>query len=165
MTRATSLPQAAALSLLLMACGEETGLPDAGTAFDAGVPSDAGTPLDAGLPDAGGFACAPAFAGCTTFEDRTDNAAERTVRFGGTLGLAFDPKCLRVRAGELVMINGDFTAHPIAAACGPTLPQFSSPAAGAVTALFDSPGLYGYYSLTAGDAAGGGMAGAIDVVP
>ncbi|MFO0626864.1 MAG: plastocyanin/azurin family copper-binding protein [Polyangiales bacterium] len=62
--------------------------------------------------DAGGDAavhgCEPA-----RFVDRSDAAADRTVSFGGAVGMAFSPPCLTVAAGQSVRFAGMFAVHPL----------------------------------------------------
>jgi plastocyanin len=126
---------------------------DAGAGEDGGV-EDASTPG----PDAGGIPGCPGFAGCTTFDDRTDPSAARTVSFACC---AYTPHCMRIKAGQAVTFSGSFTAHPLAQACGPA-PVVSN-SAGPFT--FDAPGAYGYFCEVHGGGDGSGMAGAIEGVP
>ena len=102
------------------------------------------------------------FAGCSTFQDVTLGTA--TVSFGGAAGIAYSPKCLKVKAGQMVTFQGGFGVHPLAQACGPA--QVITNGTGTQTAFtFSVAGTYGFYCTLHGSAAGTGMAGALLVVP
>ncbi len=51
---------------------------------------------------------------CKTFVDRSGPNDDRTVQFGGTLGLAYSPACIEVASGQTVTFEGDFSVDPIA---------------------------------------------------
>lgn len=106
----------------------------------------------------------PVVAGCkmSSFIDGSESNQITTA------GAAFNPKCLRIKAGASVTIQGT-KRHPLAAmpdidgAINPfaTTQPFETPQ----TRKMDQPGLYGYFCDSHGDAQGNGMAGAILVVP
>ena len=47
------------------------------------------------------------------FTDRSDPSAAREVRFGGSLGMAYSPACIRVAVGQTVRFSGAFGSHPL----------------------------------------------------
>lgn len=126
------------------------------SALDA-APADA-----AGPPDAIGL-CGVGFAGCSAYVDRTGEAAV-TITVGDDF---YDPRCLRVTAGTQVTI-GASDSHPVAAApCSPD-DFIGAPSSGvAITTSYQvtTAGTYGYWCTSHGTPSGGGMAGAIQVVP
>lgn len=111
--------------------------------------------------------------GCTTFIDRSTPGDTRTVEFGGAVGLAYAPKCLRIRAGQTVTFNGAFSDHPLSRGVAPSRAT-SNPAApannpivgtaGGTTAAFTFPdaGLFPYYCEAHQDM---GMFGVVEVIP
>lgn len=138
---------------------------DAGS--DASFAEDAAQPSDASVPDAGdaeaGTACTiAAFAGCTTFEDRTAAGAERTVTFQD---FAYTPKCIRIKAGQALLFQGDFDRHPLVTSCGPSLPLDHRSGMTPASFVLSAPGRYGYYCLDHGNAVGEVMSASVDVVP
>jgi plastocyanin len=109
--------------------------------------------------------CPANFSGCTGWVDLTQ-ATSPTVTFPGS-GERYAPSCVRIRLGQTVTFQGGaFGSHPLLQACGPVqnvLPSTSSGSSLMVT--FDRAlGTFGYYCQQHGSSAGGGMAGAIDVV-
>ena len=104
--------------------------------------------------------CPEAFAGCTEFVDRTRPNQARDIDFDFKL---YQPKCLRIRAGQQAQFIGTFTNHPLHGACGGTIPRVTNGTSRVVT--FNTPGRYGYYCTNHGNPTGVGMAGLIDVVP
>lgn len=159
---------------LVMLCGC---LPQVGPrVVDGGV--DAGPVPDGGCASAlacdsgvcaAGRCVAPedpcgAFAGCTTFTDLTDAAADRRIVFPRN-GDRYQPQCARVRFGQSVTFEGDFTEHGLASACGPVASGLSASSGTRFTLTFDRAlGVFGYHCTKHGEATGTGMAGAIDVV-
>jgi plastocyanin len=129
-----------------------------GAAPDGGVPSDAGAPLDGGALTA----CAASYAGCSqsAFDasDFTAPGADRTVSF---TCCEYTPNCLKIKVGQSVTFSGAFSSHPLAQGCGPA--ALITNGAGPFT--FNTPGDYGFYCTAHGTRSGGGMAGAIQVVP
>ncbi len=98
----------------------------------------------------------PGINGCTTFTNATMTSASRTINFGGSLGNAYDQKCLAVAAGQSVIWSGDFSAHPLqpglapsqqagADAGSPNNPIQSTNSGNSVTFTFATPGYYPYY--------------------
>ncbi len=138
------------LLLLAIACLPQVGPPvDGGAEHEDGGASPDGGPVEV---DAGDPGC-PGFAGCTTFTDGT------TITFPNGND-TYAPKCLRIRAGQAVTFTGDRGNHPLRFVCGPsTLPSSAS------QVTLSVPGVWGYYCSDHGTASGGGMAGAIEVVP
>src|SRR5262249_30483521 len=106
------------------------------------------------------------FAGCTTFEDRTADT-EVVVDFGGDAGLAYSPKCVRIKVGARITFTGDFATHPIAEACAPEGGSYfaASNFEGSIGGQFMVAGVYGYFCEVHGDETGVGMSGAFEVVP
>jgi plastocyanin len=151
----------------LGACSDDTNAPkpDVGGVKDQGAKKD-GVSADKGAgPDAAGSACAAAYAGCTTYQDLTGSSATRTVTFGGTVGNAYDPKCVQVKVGQSVTFSGGtFSFHPLAQACGPA-PVITAGTGTTASFTFNTAGIYGYYCTVHGTASGTGMAGSIQVVP
>lgn len=160
------------LALVLASCGDDSQpAQDRGVVADRGGgeaslrdagPSEAAPPGDQGPKplEAAAGGCSAGFAGCTSFSDGTTGTP--TVSFPG---LAYDPKCLRVKVGQTVSFSGSFSAHPLEQACGPATVIASTSTGSSASFSFSKPGLYGYYCTLHGTSAGSGMAGAIEVVP
>ncbi len=132
----------------------------------AGLSACGGGETGAGPTDAGGgggaTACAAAYAGCQSYVAPDGGTA--VVDFGGTLGNAYAPKCLKVAKGTTVTFNGAFGTHPLAQGCGPAATITNG--SGATKAItFDNAGTFGYYCTSHGQSAGSGMAGSIEVTP
>lgn len=142
---------------------------DSGSVADTGTSQDTGTGTDGAVP-----ACTADFAGCVEADAGVDGgaaqfvdngAADAMIDFGGSVGLAYSPKCLKIKAGQKVMWMGDFSFHPLSpAACNPsggdTIPATSSGTSTTVT--FTKTGTYGYYCQVHG--APGGSASAMNGV-
>jgi plastocyanin len=109
-----------------------------------------------------GAACLSAFAGCVSFTDSTAVDADRTVHFQD---YDYNPKCLMVRAGQIVTFSGDFIRHPLTPSCGPELLLEYRDTATAASFVMGAVGIYGYYCLDHGNPQGDVMSGAIQVVP
>jgi hypothetical protein len=132
------------------------------------VSTEAASPSTIEAPDSfqgdlnPGPVCDTAFAGCLSFVDATAADSVRTIRFQD---YSYDPKCLMVRAGQLVAFSGDFNRHPLTPSCGPDL--LLEYRGDSTSASFAMPavGLYGYYCLDHGNPQGEVMSGAIKVVP
>src|SRR5262245_66645423 len=59
--------------------------------------------------------------------------AQVTVRFGGALGFAYQPDCLRVSPGTQVTFSGEFDEHPLVGgtvSAGAKMPDPTSPFGG-----------------------------------
>ena len=106
---------------------------------------------------------------CTNFKDRSAAGADRTVIFGGDIGLSFSPRCMDIAVGQSVDFQGDFSVHPIAAGTGPTSTAdgspnnpITTPAPGAtdMSFTFSTAGQYPFFCQ---QHVGGGMAGVIRV--
>jgi plastocyanin len=182
---------AAAVSVGFVACSTDTSSSggDAGTAPDGGVDTgvsttrpdtstgdagaaDTGTAQDAGTDSAAAL-CDSTFAGCTEVDAGGEagvgnvfldvGAADQTIDFGGSLGTVYAPRCLKIKAGQKVTWNGDFSSHPLTAAgCNPpggdAIPATSTGTTTSVT--FATKGTYGFYCMNHG--AGGGSASAMN---
>lgn len=83
-----------------------------------------------------------------------------------TSGTNFTPKCLRVKAGATVAIQGS-NHHPLSAMAdiGGAQNPFATTMAATEpqTRKMDQPGTYGYFCENHGDPSGSGMAGVIVV--
>ncbi|HXU06013.1 MAG TPA: plastocyanin/azurin family copper-binding protein [Polyangia bacterium] len=100
----------------------------------------------------------------------TDYVAGTTISFGGNVGFAYDPHCLKVQAGASVTFSGDFSFHPLepSAMRGNTtsnpITAISAGIDGGTTASFTFPnaGFYAYFcSFHGASDTGAGMAGVI----
>lgn len=168
--------------LALLACGGGSA-PSRVPSNDAAVVPETPPPDEASSPDSAvdapdsaiadvesGSGCPQVFAGCTSFVDRTDPQADRTVAFQN---YDYVPQCLAIRAGQTVTFRGNFYFHPLRTGCGPS-PVLDSRNTGVedagdngrLTFTLTLPGLYGYYCLDHGSADGTvRMSAAIDVLP
>lgn len=121
-----------------------------------------------------GSSLQPGINGCTNnnYTNATDAGTSITINFGGTLGNAYNPKCLAIAAGQSVTWNGDLGFHPLKPGLAPS--QQGGPDAGSpnnpiqstisgstVTFTFTTPGVYPYY-CSAHQAQG--MFGAVSVL-
>jgi plastocyanin len=129
------------LGLGLGACSDDNGT-GAPTGSDGGV--DAGGGQDSGGGDGGGDSgAAEAVNGCTTFEDRTAEGANRTLTWDFSITTSPD-RCIRVKAGQTVTWEGSLEAHPLLPSGGDS----PSPVSGVDTTTgevtFPSAGTFGY---------------------
>jgi plastocyanin len=117
-----------------------------------------------------GGACVASVNGCTiaTADDRTADTAV-TIDFGGVLGNAYAPRCIRVAVGTTLTFQGNFGFHPHVGgqvSGGVKMPQGSGPffpdTSTGTTANFvmSSAGTFPYYC---NPHATGGMTGAVFV--
>jgi len=136
---------AAAAAVAVAGCGSDGG---SGTV-------DSGPTVDAQRGN-------PGFAGCTTFADMTAVGANRTITADG-VNLVWNPKCIRIRQGQSVMISTTVD-HPFTPAANNPGGELSSTTAPATRTL-GTVGVYGFFCANHGTPSGGSMAGAIDVVP
>jgi plastocyanin len=103
-----------------------------------------------------GVGLQPGINGCTAFTDATAFGASRTIRFGDSLGNAYDQKCLAISAGQSVTFSGSFQAHPLRPGLAPS--QRGGPDAGSpnnpisnqdngstYSPTFPTAGTYPYY--------------------
>jgi plastocyanin len=60
-----------------------------------------------------------------TMDDTAQTAV--TIKFGGSVGLAYDTPCIKVKAGTPVTFAGDFSAHPLAGGASPPTVDTTSP--------------------------------------
>lgn len=119
----------------------------------AGSAGEAGT----GAAGAGGVAGEPEppqLNGCSTYLDRTAPQASRTVPWDASIAVSPE-RCMKIRAGQQVVFDGDFDAHPLEAFGGDTPSPFSG-----TPWLFDQPGAFGYICTIHSE-----MLGVIWVVP
>ena len=166
------------LPLLLAACSDDTVAKlDTGRTADRSTVADRSNGGEKSLVDKGGSAvdksgtagdttpagCAVSFAGCSSYQDATGGSA--TINFGGGVGLAYSPKCLKVKVGQSVTFSGDFGTHPLTQApCAPAQ-VITTPSGTTASFTFNTAGIYGFYCAVHGTPQGTGMAGALMVVP
>lgn len=93
----------------------------------ASTPSNPGSnpssnPAPSGSPSAGS---APAAVnGCTSYVDMTADSAARTIKWD--FSIASDTnRCMKVKVGQSVTFNGNFTAHPLVELGGDSPNPFS----------------------------------------
>ncbi len=122
----------------------------------------------AGASGGAGGAAVVTLCSCTEAA-ATDLTAQSSVTITFTC-CSYDQPCVKVKAGTKVTWSGSFSFHPLApfASLG-TLPN-PTPATtsgSSVEATFSNPGAYGYLCTSHGSeaATGGGMCGAVFVVP
>jgi plastocyanin len=141
--RIAALSLGLGLGLGLGACSDDggTGSPAGG---DGGV--DAGGQQDSGGGDGGGGGDSGApepVNGCTTFEDRTAEGANRTLTWDFSITTSPD-RCIRIKAGQTVTWEGSLEAHPLLPSGGDS----PSPVSGVDTTTgevtFPSAGTFGY---------------------
>jgi plastocyanin len=87
-----------------------------------------------------------------------------TITFGGGGAMAYTPNCIKVKLGQMVSFQGNFSNHPLRQACGPTLGTLDESSGQGTTFIFSALGTYGFYCEMHGSPTGSGMAGAIEVV-
>jgi plastocyanin len=94
--------------------------------------------------------------------DYVDNTGMATVNiaFGGGLGLAYSPKCVKISAGTKVNFNGDFSFHPLTQTCGPASTITDTSTGTTVQFTLSTTGDYGYECM---NHFASGMVGAIRV--
>jgi plastocyanin len=139
----------ASLCILFAACGSSGG-ETGGAGGTGGSGGTGGTGM-----------CAAAFATCTTYDDLTADAANRTIAFTFS---QYTPKCIKVKVGQTVTFSGSFPQHPLAQSCGPEAVLFNTNGNSKAFTM-QTAGDYGYYCTFHGNPQGQGMAGSISVVP
>lgn len=122
---------------------------DAGGASSAG--HDGGTGAVAGSRDEPPHE----LNGCSEYEAQVGPSAGRTILWDGSVPDQ-PARCMKIRAWQSVVFEGDFVEHPLVALGGDT----PSPVTSETSILFAEPGLFGYV-CTFHD----WMTGAIWVVP
>jgi plastocyanin len=132
-----------------------------GTGGGGGTGGSAGTAGGAG--GSGGGAPFMAFAPCT---DQTSYVASATtVMFGGGVGFAYAPQCLKVPAGTTVTFSGDFATHPLipSAMRGNTTsnPIMATSSGTSAPFTFPNAGFYAYLCMFHGSDDGSFMSGVI----
>lgn len=146
-----------------VACSSE------GSTGDTSSSSSSSSSSSGGVTDGGGAkdsaSDAPTDAGasvnaCNTFKDETAASSARAILWDFAVATAPE-RCMRVKKGQSVTWNGNFTSHPLDAQGGATPNPITSSAAVAnsVTIAFPNAGTYGFV-CTSHPA----MTGAIDVV-
>lgn len=96
---------------------------------------------------------------CSSF---VEGGGQTTIAFGGAAGLAYSPRCLRIRPGASVTFTGNFAAHPLAVVCQSSSVLTRLAEGTSRTFTFDTPGDYRYRCEIHG---GAGMTGVIRVEP
>lgn len=136
------------------------------------TPTTTDTPATTDVPtaptDTG--AAVPVLAGCTAsdYVDRGGDMDDRTVVPRGTTG--YTPRCVTIRAGQMVTFSMDFATHPLSAgvphgsSTGATTPSpiMTQRSGSSYVVAFPSAGFYPFYCLTHGHV---GMAGVVRVIP
>ncbi len=141
-----------------------------GPGTDGGGGTDSGGGIDSGAAGT----CKLSYAGCVAQTMVDVGATDTTVKFGVN-GLTYEPKCLRIKAGQTVTFEGSFPGHNLKpATCNPpggangaddTIPVVKTGTT--ATVKFTKPGVYAYYCDFHGDPAGSDslMDGLVEVVP
>ncbi len=141
-----------------MGSGGGAGTATAGSGGHAGGSGGkAGGGGDAGSGGAAFMSVAP----CTM---QSEYMTGSTIMFGGSLGMNFSPKCLKVSAGAMVTVSGMFSAHPLAKSTRGTAgnPIQDTSTGTSAMVMFSSPGFFPYRCTkhsTADD--GDGMSGVV----
>ena len=130
-----------------------------------GGDDDEGTP-DSRVSDAS-QAGNVGFAGCgntVPFADRTGATDSRQMTVA-TVGsdFTYSPKCMRIKQGQSVSIESS-SFHPLQAKSGNPGSEIVTTTT-TRTVTLASLGVYAFYCGNHGTASGGGLAGAIEVVP
>lgn len=99
-------------------------------------------------------------ADCTTFTDLTGTTA--VIRFGGTDGNRYVPRCAKVTISQDITFNGSFTLHPLSQTSGPAGKIPHTETGTTLTFSIDTAGTYDYQCDIHHAS---GMTGAIQVVP
>ena len=110
--------------------------------------------VDAGSDS--GAAMPPLLNGCSVYEDRTADDANRTLEWSEDIEGTPD-LCIKIRAGQSVEFDGSKTFHPIAAHGGDTPTPFATLQD---TYTFPNAGTFGYICTEHEE-----MIGAVWVVP
>lgn len=89
------------------------------------------------------------FCGTKAVVDDSSRSAV-TIDFGGSVGLAYDPPCIRVKPGTAVTFSGNFAIHPLAGGDSPPTVDTSSPiketkGGSSMTFTLTKPGTYDYF--------------------
>ncbi|HEY4395925.1 MAG TPA: hypothetical protein VGP64_17795 [Polyangia bacterium] len=133
----------------------------AGAAGQAGGAGTAGK-TDGGADRIDAASVFMAIAPCKTESTYVSNMTQ--IAFGGTLGLAYSPSCLKVAPGTTLTYSGDFSTHPLTPSVTrstPGNPIVSTSSGTTASFTFTTPGFYGYFCLVHGDEEGEGMSGVI----
>ena len=87
---------------------------------------------------------------CTeaTAEDHTADTST-TIAFGGSIGLAYSPPCIKIAHGSTVTFNGAFASHPLSGGIGgtkdATSPITETNTGTTATFTFPTAGTYGFF--------------------
>jgi hypothetical protein len=147
----------------VIACAEDPVTP--GPKGDGGVPTFEG--IDASPPvDAGAEAGPAPINGCTTFVDRTDVVAPRSLQWDLSVG-SLAHRCMRIKVGQKVTFvagaaPADFGAHPLTVYEPSPTGRNPGPVVDAPTGevTFTTAGAFGFVCDAHSQ-----MNGAVDVVP
>jgi plastocyanin len=113
---------------------------------------------DAGGTDAGGTDAGPP-GNCTTFTDHTAAGDARTLTW--SFAISTDPnRCMKIKVGQAVTWQGDFTAHPLVANDGDKPNPIANVDTSTGKVTFNAAGTFGYKCSIHP-----AMFGAIEVVP
>ncbi len=126
--------------------GETTG--GGAPILTGGSTSSGGAPiLTGGSTASGGTEGEPVLvSNCSSFTDRTADAAARLVTWDFTIGTA-EERCLQVRQGQSVTFVGGFVTHPLGESGGTQPNPIQGPSNGTVTTYsvtFPDQGTFGY---------------------
>ena len=125
-----------------------------------------GTVCAAGESCVAGACTLPGFMVLAPCGAAADYTTGSTVRFGGSAGNTYSPRCLTVRVGDTVTWEGTFSAHPLVPS---TRGSASNPIARVATGTsapvrFTRAGFYPFFCDFHGTDTGGGMAGVVRVI-
>ena len=141
----------------------ETG-PDTSTTETATEAAVEAAPMDMAIPETTAEAAPSSVNGCDTFEDHTAAGDARAIVWGLSVN-STPAHCMKIKAGQTVVWNGDTGGHPLVVFNGDTPNPISGVvadvAANTQTVTFPSAGTFGYEC----NVHKSGMMGAIQVVP
>jgi plastocyanin len=85
----------------------------------------------------------------TTAEDHTADTTV-TIQFGGSIGLKYQPACIKIKTGTMVTWSGDFSSHPLTPGVNGTEDTSGTPITPTSTGMmatftFPNAGTFGYY--------------------
>lgn len=117
-----------------------------------------GSTEDSGTADTGADSGPLVVNNCKTFDDRTGSGATRTIAWQFPIPAA--DRCVRIKKGQSVTFNGNFTQYRVAPSAGSTQPNpIASFDESSPTVKFPNVGTYGFECPDAP-----ALLGAIDVV-
>ncbi|MBK06567.1 MAG: hypothetical protein CL920_29465 [Deltaproteobacteria bacterium] len=111
--------------------------------------------------------CSASYANCTNYTDLTASASIREVKFGSAgSGNSYTPKCIKIKVGQTVKFDGNFSGHPLKTQCQEASDMTDTSTGTTKNFTFTKPGYYNYYcQFHSNGTTGSGMAGNIWVVP